>query len=321
MFICLIFSINVYQLSVHELERGLRRPIGRDLDLGRLPPDAIPRSVLQNIQAEREREYQAAKDSIIGRLILLNALILITGGALSYYLARRTLQPIEAARDAQTQFTADASHELRTPIAVMRTENEVALMDSKLTLAKAKAQFKSNIEELDRLSSLSEGLLHLARGDSLAVTFKEINISDVLQTAVDRVLPLAEKQNILISSKSNLSVLVQGNETSLAEVFTIILENAVKYSDAKTEIEVSLMRTGHEAIVTVKDSGMGIFKEDLPHIFDRFYRSDTSRTGSNGFGLGLAIAKDIITQHNGHISVSSKPAKGSIFTVTLPAIK
>ncbi len=323
MIISLFFSINVYQLSVQELDRGLRRP-GPNSAINRLPADSPGRNTLNSFLDEQEAQYEAAQQRILQRLIVVNLIILAWGGVLSYYFAHRTLRPIEEAHEAQSRFTADASHELRTPLAAMRVENEVALMDPKLTVKKAKQVLESNIEELAKLTELSAGLLRLAQVEKSALIRERVDIDMVVQSAIDRVMPLAEKKNILIhGTVEHGKLLVNADKTSLIEAFVTILDNAVKYSPDKTEVTVTIEAASKDVVVRITDQGVGIKATELQHIFDRFYRADTARSKQEvtGYGLGLAIAQQIVQLHDGNISVTSQPAKGSVFVVTLPLVK
>lgn len=319
MFISLLFSANVYKLSSDEFRRGLRTPPGRAAIFDELPSD-LEQQARDEFRQERLEQYSEAKNHMLKRLILVNLFILAGGGALSYYFAVRTLRPIEEAHEAQSRFTADASHELRTPLTAMRAETEVALMDSKLTLPKARRILESNVEELDRLTGLTEGLLMLAQGENGALHTKSELLSPVIQTAVDKVLPLAEKKHILINFSPVEKIKVQGEQASLAEAFVVLLDNAIKYSPEKTEVTVSITQESKCVFVKITDQGMGIKSSELPHIFDRFYRADSARSkqSSGGYGLGLAIAKNIIDKHRGNISVNSKTGEGTTFTVQLP---
>lgn len=319
MFISLFFSVSVYQLSVQELGRGLRRP-GPESVINRLP-DAGSQPTRTDLLREREAVYQEAKSRVLQRLILINLLILLSGGVLSYYFAHRTLRPIEEAHEAQSRFTADASHELRTPIAAMQTETEVALMDKKLTLAKAKEIMRSNIEELGKLTALSAGLLRLARAEDSQLVKKETNLTEVIEKAVQQVLPLAEKNKILIKTAELPDVKIPAEPASLTEALVIILDNAVKYSPAKSEVNVSLVQDSKHALIKIKDQGIGIKATELPYIFERFYRADSARSKkqADGYGLGLAIAKNIIDMHKGKIDANSQIDKGTEFTISLPA--
>ncbi|MCW1907882.1 MAG: HAMP domain-containing histidine kinase [Candidatus Saccharibacteria bacterium] len=319
MSISLFFSGIVYQLSAQEFKRGLLRPVqGYELQLN----DGIIGNWREQLMAERQVQYDAATHRIIQRLLILNLLIFIGGGLLCYYLAERTLRPIEEAQETLERFTADASHELRTPLTVMKSENEVTLMDPKLTIGKAKEQIKSNIEELEKLSALSEGLLKIARSGSDNLDIKAVDPAQVMAMAQDRVLPLAEQKKVLIKTSVTGSPMIAGDEASLIEALVILLDNAIKYSPPSSEITVSALRRSKEVVVRVSDAGIGIQAEDLPHIFDRFYRADAARSkqDAGGYGLGLAIAKMIVEKHHGSITVVSKPGKGAVFSITLPGI-
>lgn len=323
MIISLFFSVNVYQLSIQELDRGLRRP-GPNSAINRLQMDSIGRSTLNSFLAEQEAQYEAAQQRILQRLIVVNLIILAWGGILSYYFAARTLRPIEEAHEAQSRFTADASHELRTPLAAMRAENEVALMDPKLTVKKAKQVLESNIEELTKLTELSAGLLRLAQVEKSGLAKGHVSIDTVIQSAIDRVMPLAEKKNILIhGTVEQGKLLVNADSASLVEAFVIILDNAIKYSPDKTEVKLTVEVVNRDVVVRIADQGVGIKATELQHIFERFYRADTARSKHeiSGYGLGLAIAQQIVQLHGGKITVTSRPTKGSVFSVALPIVK
>lgn len=319
MVVSVLFSMSIYQLSVQELDRGLRSQESTAWiteDSG----SAFGDELITQLQAEQAYQYEQAKGRVMKRLVLVNVLILAVGGFLSYYLARRTLAPIEAAHEAQRRFTADASHELRTPLTAMQSETEVTLMNPKLSLAAAKKQLKSNLEELAKLSSLSEGLLRLASQEAQAAQQNNIAVDQLTQAAIDRVLPLAEKKHILIHPPKTSKAQFLGDRDNLIEALVILLENAVKYSPEKSEIMVGVRSNSKVLTLTVQDQGIGIKPTDLPHIFDRFYRADAARSAqqTKGYGLGLAIAKNIITQHQGDITVKSSVGKGTTFTIKLP---
>lgn len=312
--ISIFFSATIYQLSVQEFDRGLRGPRG---NVERM----LPNSIRDDIQKEREELYDDAIDRVVVRLVITNIVILIVGGALSYYLALRTLRPIERAQEAQNRFTADASHELRTPITAMMTENEVTLMDKKLTLDDAKKQLSSNIEELQKLTDLSDGLMRLAGLDNTPLQRNALNLTQLAITSIERMQPKASAKSITIQNDGPITpVMVKGDEHSLGEVIVILLDNAIKYSPEKSDIRVRVSQSQSGAILEVSDSGIGIKASDVPHVFERFYRADTSRTKqtTHGYGLGLAIAHDIICKHDGAISVISTPGAGSTFSITLP---
>lgn len=317
MFISLFFSINLYRASIQEFDRGINK---QSRLMQRFQGNFGPMGFEDQLMQERLDDFNTARNRIISDLFLINIFILVAGGLLSYYLARKTLKPMEDAHEAQKRFTADASHELRTPIAAMQSETEVTLMDPKLNLQKAKEQLNSNLEEMAKLTALSAGLLELAQLENNGLCKEDVYVTDFVQGAIDQVLPLAEQKNILISFKADNKLKVCGDNTSLREAMVTIIDNAIKYSPQKKEIKIIATQEQKNIIIKVKDQGVGINKEDQEHIFDRFYRSDTARDKNKnaGYGLGLAIAKKIIELHKGYIDVSSQQGKGTVFIITLP---
>ncbi len=316
MVISLFFSATLYQTSLRELDRGLRGPT--TVINGPIGP-GFSENIRTQIINERGLRYEEARSNILKNLVAVNFVILIGGGALCYYLALRTLKPIEESHEAQSRFTADASHELRTPITAIRTENEVALMDPKLSLKDAKVQLQSNIDELEKLTTLSEGLLRLAQIDNNHLEKEPISAKQIAESAVERMAPMAKHKSITIKTKIDTDSLVIGDTSSLTEALVTILDNAIKYSPKSSEIQLALLQSQRHVEFRVTDSGVGIKASELPHIFDRFYRADSSRTKQqvSGYGLGLAIAKNIITAHDGKITAISTPGSGSTFIISL----
>ncbi len=315
MAISIFFSVALYNLSMHEVDRGF----DRQTEVVQRVFGSGPFRQQSYIQ-QREDIYNDIRGHVVAQLIFINLLILVGAGFLSYYLARRTLKPIEEAHQAQSRFTADASHELRTPITAMRTEIEVTLSDPKLKLDDAKQQLQSNLEELDKLTALSEGLLRLAQLEAADLPKEPVLVSALVQATVDRILPLAEKKHILVSQTVPENLQVVGDATGLTEALVTVVENAVKYSPKKSEVTVVAKAGRGDVIITVTDKGPGISQEELPHIFERFYRADSSRTKgkTNGYGLGLAIAQNIVQLHGGSITAVSTVGKGTTITISLP---
>ena len=221
----------------------------------------------------------------------------------------------------QNRFISDSSHELRTPLTSLKSAMEVALRNKKLTLEEAKTLISDNIDDVNKLQSLSDELLHIAQFQKQKTAFKsqKLNILPILRSAVIQVAPLAKQKHISLKNTVRNSDL-NGVKTNLEEVFVIIIDNAIKYSPNGSTITISSQKSDRWLEVSIKDQGIGISQKDLPHIFDRFYRADAARSKavSNGYGLGLSIAKRIVDLHHGKITVSSKPQEGSIFTIKLP---
>jgi two-component system sensor histidine kinase CiaH len=311
MIISLIFSLSLYHVSSNDLGHNVNRQIGYFNNL--LAPE-------QSISYGQLRQHQLDEDlnHLRASLIFFNLLVLASGGAASYWLARRTLQPIEEALDSQSRFASDASHELRTPLTAIQAENEVALRDNSLTKNQAVNVIKSNLEEVAKLKALSEGLLRLASGNGTAAG-EPVNLKSAVTAAVSRYEKPAAVKKIKITDKTtDLNVL--GDKDALTELVSILLDNAVKYNGPGQEVRLTSKTHNKMAYLSVSDKGPGIRQTDMPHIFERFYRADASRSKdtAEGYGLGLAIAKKITDAHHGHIEVASTLNKGTVFTVVLP---
>lgn len=316
MAISLFFTANIYQLSVGELDRGLRGPNRGGMGI---EEDYLSPLIQRQLRSQRERVYIEARQHIINRLAFVNLIILVGGGFLCYYLARRTLQPIEESHAALERFTADASHELRTPLSVMKSENEIALMDPKLTTAEAKKILSSNIEEVDKMTGLVQGLLQLARTDDILQ--KEPNSTQAIARNVMKSLSaVAEAKKIIIDISSVKDVAVNCDRMLTTQVLSIITKNAINYSPSGSTVKLKGIADGRNYQFQIIDKGIGISEADQQQIFERFYRGDSSRNKeeNDGYGLGLAIAKNIVDLHGGKIELKSKPGKGSTFTVFLP---
>jgi two-component system, OmpR family, heavy metal sensor histidine kinase CusS len=218
------------------------------------------------------------------------------------------------------RFTADASHELRTPLTVIRTEAEVALAKP-LDLAEHQQLLGSILEECERLTRLTDQLLALAREDARASrpVQEPVDLSALVRDVVDTMRPLADTKALQLRSKFNGPVSIRGDGNRLREVFFNVLDNAIKYCQHSGEVEVHVKRHGPNAVVSVRDTGIGIPAEHLPHIFERFYRVDKARSrAEGGTGLGLSIALSIVIAHGGQIELESRPGRGSTCTVVLP---
>ncbi|EKD62427.1 MAG: histidine kinase [uncultured bacterium] len=310
--ISISFSAIIYRVVTDELERGF---MVAEYRIRGMP---IPG---QRVRLLLEDELADTKRLLAARLAVVNGCILAFSGLASYLLAGKSLQPIKVAMDEQKRFVADASHELKTPLTAIKTEIEVALRDKKFTLVQAKELLRSNLQETDKMKDLANYLLSLSRYESNGkdIVKERLDLKDVVDEAVDKNQVLAKKSSIKLVSDSE-SVIVNGNYQSLVELALILITNALKYSSRNKRVNVSVKKTGGSALFEVKDEGIGIAKADLPHIFDRFYRADSSRSKEvvDGYGLGLSIAKSIVQIHEGRIVVTSKPNKGSTFSVLLP---
>jgi heavy metal sensor kinase len=233
------------------------------------------------------------------------------------------LDRIESAFLRITQFTADASHELRTPISLIRTEAELALRRSR-----GEAEYKDSLRhillEAERTTALIEQLLSMARADSGRETLhlEPVDLRQTLQSVVAGWQQVATLRNLQFSSRLDKSdIFVTGDETLLRRLVGVLLDNAFKYTPSPGSIHLRLETQGESAVISVQDSGEGIAEEDQIKIFERFYRVDQARSrAQGGAGLGLAIAQWIVMQHRGSISVESRRGQGATFHVELPMI-
>lgn len=333
MILSISFSVIFYRTSTANLNLQLQPTIsspettdghqaGLTIVGGAGGPQPIVASTngIYDLNAQLQKNIAAIRIGLLWRLLGLNLGALLIGSVLSYYLARRTLQPMEAAMDAQARFASDASHELRTPLTVMQAEIEVVLKKSDLSMDRAKAALRSNYQEVTRLKQLSEGLLRLAHAPQHDNTFLSVNLDEIVNDAMNQLLKSAQAKHITIDDAvPRLSI--QGDRQSLVQVLVILLDNAIKYSPQGCAVHIEGRAQGKYILLSVRDEGPGIRATDLPHIFERFYRADPSRSTHkvNGYGLGLSIAQKIVQQHRGDISVISTLGQGATFTLKLPA--
>jgi signal transduction histidine kinase len=304
MFISIAFSGVIYRMVSDEIERFARSPRFR----------------VENMMIG-ESMIDEAEGRVALSLIELNGIILVVSGTLGYFLAGLTLAPIQKMMEEQKRFVSDASHELRTPLTALKSTLEVGLRDKEMTVKDARKLIKDSIEESDKLTSLSDSLLELARldGNGKKTNFEELKLSEIVTEAIKKIELKAKKKSIRITKMTN-STKIKGNKEKMTELLLILLDNAVKYSPDHTKITVKAKEFKHQAIIKIRDHGIGISTKDLSHIFERFYRSDSARskTDEGGYGLGLAIAKKIVEEHSGKIAVKSIVGQGSEFKIIMP---
>jgi signal transduction histidine kinase len=309
MIISLAFSGVIYRMLTFELNRVERMHRLR-IESG-YPQRPPPFLLDPDLIAE-------TKNRIKTTLAIINFGILGASALAGYFLAGRTLQPIQEMLEEQKRFVADASHELRTPLTALKSEIEVNLRHKKLTLPEAKKLIASNLEEVNKMQLLTEKLLCLSRYQNGVSTTAKVNLKEVMEKAVLKLNSLAkDKKMVVIKELKN--VYIKGDLSSLTDLATILIDNAIKYSRPKGKIILTTQKQDRQVIIKVQDFGVGIEASALPHLFKRFYRADSSRSKEiDGYGLGLSIAKKICDLHRGKITVSSTPGKGSTFLVQLP---
>lgn len=299
MSISLFFSVIIYQISSSEVRTRLH------IVEERFSFPVITNPTVGTYSDFQKRQLDEANLNLFIALFYSNLLILLLAGVGSYFLARRTLTPIEEFQEAQERFTSDASHELRTPLAIMKSELEVAARDKNLSKQEMRELLASNLEEVNRLSSLSDTLLKLSRRNFAELEFSLIDIGSVIRKSI------AAHKNIpkdRFTVQSPKQAIIRGNPASIRELFAILIDNALRYSPSDSTIDIIVQVKANSVTTTIKNSGPGIDNHDLPHIFDRFYRGEKSRnTSAGGYGLGLSLAKNIVDLHEGEITIESIP--------------
>ena len=234
------------------------------------------------------------------------------------------LARLESSFVQQREFLGNAAHELKTPVAVLKSTLQSLLQRSRSS-EEYRAGLQAALQDLDRLEQLLQWMLRLARAERWAQDARRrgldlIDINSTCEEAVERIRSLAQSRNTDIQLSTDGPVPFRADPEDLQLVWTNLLENAVRYSPEGGSVEVAVTHDDQNARVVFQDRGLGIAAEDLPHIFDRFYRGDPSRTRTTGgFGLGLAIAKALVEAYGGSIAAESAPGKGTRMTVTLPA--
>lgn len=231
------------------------------------------------------------------------------------------LDSLDQSITLQRRFVADASHELRTPVAVIRNKTGVALLKPQ-----EQQEYQSVLQEInletERLGHLISDLLALARGDESQAPMEQelIRLDQIAEATAASLEPLAEERHIQLNVHTKHPVTLIGDEARLIQVVMNLLENALHYTNAGGEVSLSVEAAQNKAHLVVRDTGIGIAREHLPHIFERFYRVDPARqSGASGnHGLGLSLVEWIVHMHQGSIAVESQPGQGSCFTVTLP---
>lgn len=250
--------------------------------------------------------------------LVIGMLIIILAG---YYLARKAMIPIQDSWEKQQQFVADASHELRTPLAVIKSNAELVLRHPSHTIEEESIRVTNIVREVRRMTKLVASLLTLARSDANQdeLQLSPISLDDELKSIAEQFIPLAEMDGLTLKLEVDEQLELTADRERLHQLVVILLDNALKYTPSPGDILISGSRQGNNILLFVEDSGEGIPPEDLPRVFDRFYRGDKARSRQQGgTGLGLAIAKWIVEKHGGKINVESTLGIGTKFSVILP---
>lgn len=319
----LILTVSIRVMAEREYNRSLNAQLGevKHMFIG-FPWKNVttevtvmrPDRALSSIQDD---EAVMVRQHLNRDFAIINGIALMIGGVLSYWFAGRTLRPIEQAHRAQARFASDASHELRTPLASMRVENEVFLRQKDFSQKEAREQIESNLEEIQRLENLSSNLLALTHYEHASLPRAITEIHPVVEEAIARARKNADQRDIAIIQKIDQAKLLI-HADSIVQLLDILLDNARKYGPRGGEITITGRKQNGQYLIQVKDNGPGIDEADLPHIFERLYRSDKARTSSTGgYGLGLALANEIAKANQGSIAASNNKSGGACLSLRL----
>jgi heavy metal sensor kinase len=269
------------------------------------PVERIRQTAQEIGESDLSRRIEAGSEDELGRL----------ASTLNQMIGR-----LEAAFSRQRQFTADASHELRTPLAIVQAESTLALRKER-TPEDYRKSLELISQEAGHMSTVVGKLLYLARIDAGKdqVNFERINLKGLLTELSSDIEVLVREKGIEFKLAPLEDLSIEGDRVKLEQLFLNLLENAIRYTPGGGVISASMVREGKTAVISIKDTGIGISKEHIPHLFERFYRVDKARSrAEGGAGLGLAICKHIAQVHHGKIEVQSQVGKGSTFSVSLP---
>ena len=258
---------------------------------------------------------QATLRALVRVCLLIGAAALLVLFGLSWLLSGFVTRPVARTWQNQQQFLSDASHELKTPLTVILSSADLL----KTSAQPEQRQYVDNISvESRRMKALVEDMLTLSRAESgRAAPFAPLDLSDLVTDAALRFEPVAFEAGHPLQYDIQNGASLSGDRQQLDQLLDILLDNAVKYAAEDAPIRLTLDISGKNAVLAVENPGDPIPPDKLPHLFDRFYRLDDARTGAGGFGLGLAIAQQIVRRHKGAITAASD-ARATRFTVTLP---
>jgi two-component system sensor histidine kinase CiaH len=314
MMISLAFSGVIYRAATFEFNRFARAQQSRSDNRVLFVNDQVVQ-LRPALPPFDEDLINDAKSRLFTTLLLINLGILSCAALLGYYLSGKTLEPISKMMEEQYRFVSDASHELKTPLTAMKSTLEVALRDPNMKLKEAKKTLEVSLGEVNDLQKLAEGLLELS-GNHGSDAVEKVNLSHIAQEAIKTLEPLSSSRKIAFVTTLP-KVVILGEHETLKRAITTIIDNAIKYSKAKSNIYISAKTTGKTAVLVIRDEGIGIDAREIPLLFNRFYRSDKARS-TDGHGLGLSIAKKIVESHKGVIKIESKKGKGTTVSLIFP---
>ena len=309
----LLFLLTVIGLTATAMYGDVSLAVSNGIRAALLPhayPDAISLSVIDQIASMRSRAV----------FVSATAIVIVTV-VFSYIITRLALAPVRNALESQKQFIGNVAHELRTPIAIIKTNTEVSLMAEEVS-PNLKKVLESTIEELDRTSEIINNLLSLSASmRPEKVEFTDVDLGTVVEQTMGKMRKLSDPKQLEIELRMSERRVVLGNAVALEQIVTNILKNAITHTSRRGRILIAIEPVHPNYIeFTIRDSGVGIARKDLFRIFEPYYRADPSRNRSGGgSGLGLTIVSELVKLHGGKISLRSAEGRGTTVIVLLPA--
>ena len=287
----------------------------RSLDLSYMKTDTMAGTLISFVSRENLHARVKHSITVCGIAGMISLLLFFY---ISKHLADISMAPVERAWKQQKQFIADASHDLKTPLTVILANNEILSSHSDLPISSQMKWVESTDEEAKRMSQLVNQLLELAKSEDVKqeLSFSDTNISELCDGAILQFEVVAFEKNVSIESNIAPSIIAKTHKETLSRVLEILFDNAIKYSPPNERITVNLYQTSQQIHFSIQNFGEVISEDDLPHIFERFYRTDKARE-VGGHGLGLSIAQKLCEMISCKISVESDELLGTIFTVSM----
>ena len=266
-------------------------------------------------------QYDTMLFELLKTFIVIGCISLIVLLLISIYLTNKSIIPIKETFEKQKQFIADASHELKTPLAIIKTNTSLILSQPDDTIKNQSKWINYINSQTDRMSVLINEMLSLAKMDTAEnqLPLSHINLSKIVESMLLMFDAIIYENNINLETNISKDLFVNGDKESLKKLFSIIMDNAIKHTNKQGTITVSLFTYKNKIKMIIRNTGEGIAPENLERVFERFYRVDNSRDReTGGYGLGLSIASSIVKQHNGKIYAKSKVGEFTSFIVELP---
>lgn len=292
-----------------------------DYGLSYIKEEADEKSYIIIADNNFERKYIEGLGYLCITILLLSFLVFL---AISFMLSSWILRPVEKSWQQQSRFVSDASHELRTPLTIISANLNILKSERNDTIINQYKWLDNSIKEVSRMKRLIDELLFLARSDNEKNTliYSDINISDILLEAMLSFEAVAFEKNIKLEYNIEDDIIISSHEGNIKQILGILLDNALKYTLEEGSVKLKAYQGKNKVYIELNNKGDIIEREDLEHIFERFYRADKARSRQEGgYGLGLSIAQSMVVRMKGRIDVSSNMEEGTTFTIELPNMR